>query len=91
MDYALHKTRGKAPTVKVERGKYIEAVNAAIENNNIGRLSNVLSKRYDAKYNGSDIHISPFKVSSFQKVSELSFENSVVAPINSINEIYYLT
>ena len=85
MDYALYRTGLKSATFDISRADYINGVNSAIKNNNIGRLSRVLARKYALKYAGSDFHSSPFKVAAFQDTNKLSFENSKLSSIEFIN------
>lgn len=84
MDFALYKTIGHPPTMSVDRQEYIEAVGMAIEHNNIGRLANVLAKRFELEFENSDIHISPYRIAPDQSLKLTSLKDSQILPTDSI-------
>ncbi len=93
-DFALYHIGRDFPIINMERNHYIQANNSAIEHNNIGWLTKVLSVQYDLKYTEVDLHIAPFKIAPFQNAKKLSLENSQFFSEKSINQnsmrYYYL-
>jgi len=86
-DYALQVLGKHGPRGRSDRAEYIKANNAAMENNNIGRLAQLFAEKYQMPYSGADNHMAPYKIVPCQNTANLSFDNSRLLDENSINEV----